>query len=113
MIMSYEIAIPNAQEQWVEEYTCSKLYELSKDNQYSFLNEAISVFRQKHPCYIFYENPLAFEDSDTIKATWLFYCSDKDVKELLRNDKIMKIVKEYCNTHKWRESFKRRIWNLL
>ena len=50
---------------------------------------------------------------DTQKAKWLFYCSDKDVKELLRNDKIMKIVKEYCNTHKWRESFKRRIWNLL
>ena len=39
--------------------------------------------------------------------------SDKDIKELLRNDNIMKIVKEYCSSHKWRESFKRRIWNLL
>lgn len=113
MIKSYEIVIPKNQDQWVEEYTCSKLYELSQDDQYSFLHEAISVFRQKHPCYIFYENPLVFKDIDTIKATWLFYCSDKDIKELLRNDNIMKIVKEYCSSHKWRESFKRRIWNLL
>lgn len=113
MIKSYEIVIPKAQEQWVEEYTCSKLYELSKYDQYSSLSGAISKFRQKHPCYVFYENPLAFKNIDAIKATWLFYCSDKDVKELLRNDKIMKKVKEYCNTHKWREGFKRRIWDLL
>lgn len=113
MIESYEIIIPKTQEQWVEEYTCSKLYELSKDTQYGSLLEAIGKFRKKHPCYMFYENPLAFKDRDAIKVTWLFYCSDKEVKELLRNDIIMQKVKDYCNTHKWRESFKRRIWDLL
>lgn len=113
MIKSYDIIIPKAQEQWVEEYTCSRLYELSKVADYYPLKGAIDVFKQKHPCYCFYENPLKFNDKLAIKATWLFYCSDKDVKELLRNDDVMKKVKEYCETHKWNERFKKRIWDLL
>lgn len=113
MLNTYDIIVPQREEQWVEEYTCNKLFALSQDQNYSYLESGISDFKQKHPCYTFYENPLEFADTNAIKVTWLFFCPDVDLKELLRNDKIMKKVKTYCETHKWNEGFRKRIWDVL
>ena len=113
MVKTYEIVIPKAKEQWVEVYTCNKLFLLSQEEEYKFLDDAIMEFKKKHPCYLFYESPLDYKDVNAIQASWLFYCSDRDVRELLRNDDVMKKVKEYCETHKWNKRFKKRIWDLL
>ena len=113
MLRTYDLVIPKREEQWVEEYTCSKLLALSQDKDYSYLESGISDFKQKHPCYTFYENPLGYHNLNGIKVTWLFYCTDTDLKELLRNDKIMKKVKTYCETHKWNERFRKRVWDVL
>ncbi len=113
MVKTYEIVIPKAKEQWVEVYTCNKLFLLSQEEEYKFLDDAIMEFKKKHPCYLFYESPLDYKDVNVIQASWLFYCSDRDVRELLRNDDVMKKVKEYCETHKWNKRFKKRIWDLL
>lgn len=98
---------------YTEELTSSILKQMAQKDEYRDLHEELATITEVSECYRFMCSPLHYDKGKEIKGSWLMYLDDDDLLPLLEDNKIRKIIGDFCKRTRWNDHFKNRVDRLL
>ncbi|MBS6563596.1 MAG: SIR2 family protein [Staphylococcus sp.] len=97
----------------VEETVCAVLARIRKDTEQQELHPILDKLSVKNECFKFFIDPLHFENKQIIESTWLCYCEDNILKQLLKDEVLRNKMKIYIKEDYLGKLEYERIWKIL
>ncbi len=92
-----------------EELTCRMLVQLLHDDYYADLHETIESLKKENAVLRFLCAPEEYAVKD-IKVHWLRHVNEDQLKVLLKNKEMRKLVAIYCESHPEERYLKEKLW---
>lgn len=89
----------------VEETLFSNLVMLSRQPGYEDIKVSVEKLADTHSCLKFLIDPPAYEDSDSVKPSWVRFVASEELPMLLSNPIYLKKAYEYLKEAKWDSDF--------